>query len=176
MKANQNISLIIYISWIYEYIFTPKMELECNIFFILFWWDMICPNFEEWMTDIKPKKWVTFSETSQNRFLSPQSQTNNTTKLSTLKRRVSFTFLIHFYTPPCTHAIPQLLPARLCLIFHIHEDNLAKLDWKVHRRESYPCSAGDLLHPIPPVPSNPESPFAARRECTAEINKCNATI
>ena len=63
-------------------------------------------------------------------------------------QRLSFTFAIHFYTPLCTHTIPQLFPAWLCLIFHIHEDNLAKLDWKVHRRESYPCSARDLIHHI----------------------------
>lgn len=51
----------------------------------------------------------------------------------------------------------------------------AKLDWKVHQRESYPCSAADLLHPVL-QPRQIQSPFTAHGECTRKINKCNATI
>lgn len=80
---------------------------------------------------------------------SKTKQTNNnkkTAKLSIPKQ--SLPFPLHFYTPPTKRSLPQLFPAWLWLIFHIHEDNVAKLDWKVHRRESYPRSAGDLLHRV----------------------------
>lgn len=73
----------------------------------------------------------------------------------------SFIFII-LHTPVHANTIPKLFPALQWLIFHIHEDNLAKLDWKVHQRESYPCSAKDLP-PSHPVPLNPESPFTASR-------------